>query len=77
MNASVVEPYVDSEKGAAFLGIACKTLLEWARKGIIPGYPLGLGVRKTWRFRISELDSWMKATIRSASHPPLPSRRRT
>src|SRR5215831_10621434 len=60
MFTPVVEPYVDSEKGAEFLGIACKTLLLWARKGIIPGYPLGQGVRKTWRFRISELETGLR-----------------
>jgi hypothetical protein len=26
-----------------------------ARKGEIPAHPLGLGRRKTWRFRLSEI----------------------
>ncbi|HMB83015.1 MAG TPA: hypothetical protein VKI40_03085, partial [Terriglobales bacterium] len=29
-------------------------------KGEIPAYPWGDGMRKIWRFKISQLDEWMK-----------------
>ncbi len=76
MNSPLVEPYVDSEKGAAFLGVASRTLNEMARKGEVPAYQWGLGnKRRTWRFKLSELDSYMKSKIGSPCRPPLPKRR--
>jgi hypothetical protein len=50
-----IEPFVDAEKSAAFLGVTHRRLLEMARAGQIPGHPIGPGKRKTWRFRLSEL----------------------
>ena len=50
------EPYVDSIRAAEFLAMTRKTLLELARKGRVPAYPTGEGPRRTWKFRISELD---------------------
>ena len=54
------EPYVSVEKAAEYLDIAPKTLLQKARKGEVPAYPWGNGMRKIWRFKISQLDEWMK-----------------
>ena len=50
------EPFVDEYVVAGFLGIEPRRVLEMARKGLIPAHPLG-GKRKTWRFRISEIDA--------------------
>jgi hypothetical protein len=50
-----VEPFVSAEKAAAFLDVAPRFLLNLARKGHIPAYPLGSGPRKVWRFRLSEI----------------------
>jgi hypothetical protein len=49
------ESFVDASEGAAFLGLTRRRLLELARSGEIPAHPLGLGKRRTWRFRLSEL----------------------
>lgn len=49
------EPFVDATRAAAFLGIKPRRLLEMARAGQLPGYPLGTGARRTWRFRITEI----------------------
>jgi excisionase family DNA binding protein len=47
-------------KGAAdFLGLDVKTITRWARKGYIPGHPMGEGKRKYWRFYESELREWL------------------
>ena len=54
------EPYVSVEKAAEYLDIAPKTLLEKARKGEVPAYPWGNGIRKISRFKISQLDSGWK-----------------
>lgn len=77
MFSPTVEPYVDAQKAAAFLGVASRTLNEMARAGIVPAYVWGIGnQRRTWRFKLSELDTWMKSRIQSASRPLLPSRRK-
>ena len=60
------EPFVDSERAAAFLAMPRKTLLDLARKGVAPGHPVGHGLRKVWKFRISELDDWMQTELHSA-----------
>jgi excisionase family DNA binding protein len=70
------EPYVSAEKAAEYLDIAPKTLLEKARKGEIPAYPWGDGLRKMWRFKISQLDEWMKSKLHSDRRPPLSERKR-
>jgi len=69
------EPYVSVEKAAEYLDIAPKTLMEKARKGEVPAYPWGNGMRKIWRFKISQLDEWMKRKLHSDRRPPLSERK--
>lgn len=54
------EPFVDEHVVACFLQIAPRRVLEMARKGEIPAHPIGR-IRKTWRFRISEIDAHFSA----------------
>jgi excisionase family DNA binding protein len=57
-------------KGAAdFLELDDKTITRWARKGYIPGHPMGEGKRKYWRIYESELREWLatKASDRMAA----------
>lgn len=68
------EPYVDVKRAALYLAVAVKTLNEWARLEKIPAYPWGDGIRKTWRFKLSELDEWMQGRINSVRRPPLSER---
>ena len=49
------EPLVDAEKAALFLCLRPRRVMELARHGAIPAYPLGGIHRRLWRFRISEL----------------------
>jgi excisionase family DNA binding protein len=69
------EPYVAVEKAARYLDMKPKTLLQKARKGLIPAYPWGDGPRRTWRFKISQLDEWMKRKLHSPRRPPFSERR--
>jgi hypothetical protein len=56
MNFEVLpEPFVDATRAAEFLGIKPRRVLEMARLGQVPAYPLGTGARRTWRFRLSEI----------------------
>jgi hypothetical protein len=51
------EPFVDAQKAGEFLSLRSRRVLELARRGAIPAHPLGEGLRKVWRFRLSELAS--------------------
>jgi Helix-turn-helix domain len=53
------EPFVDADRAAEFLSLKPRRLLELARSGKLPGYPLGNGLRRVWRFRLSELATAM------------------
>ena len=55
------EPYVDAAAAAKFLGVNRRTVLRWAREGKIPAHPASGCRRKTWRFRLSELDEFMRS----------------
>lgn len=50
------EPFIDEQVVGAFLGLPPRRVLELARKGKIPAHPIGR-IRKTWRFRISEVSA--------------------
>jgi hypothetical protein len=51
----VLEQFVDPDVAARFLSITRRRVLELARAGRVPAHPIGLGVRRVWRFRLSEL----------------------
>ena len=55
------EPFVDATGAAQLLGIKPRRILEMARAGQIPAYPLGTGARKTWRFRLREISAAIAA----------------
>jgi hypothetical protein len=49
------EAFVSAQRASIFLDVEPRYLLNLARKGRVPAYALGLGPRKVWRFRLSEL----------------------
>lgn len=61
------ESFVSAQRAAEFLAMSRKTVLALARKGYLPGHPVGQGVRKIWKFRLSELDHWMQIELISGS----------
>ncbi len=58
------EPVVDSREAARFLNINPKTIQKMARNGEVPAYRIG----KLWKFRISDLDGWLRSKVISSSH---------
>lgn len=71
------EPFIDAERAAAFLAMPRKTLLGLARKGKIPAHGIpGKGRKRAWRFRISELDHWMRTEVTLVSDQGLSSERK-
>lgn len=59
------EPLLDTQRAAALLGIHPKTLQKLARAGTVPCHRIG----DLWRFRASELDTWLRDDLNSK--PPL------
>ena len=55
------EPFVDAEDAGEFLCLRPRRVLELARQGVIPAYPLGQGKRRVWRFRLSEIAEAVRA----------------
>ena len=49
------ERFVDADEAARFLSITRRRVLDLSRRGILPAHPIGLGTRRVWRFRLSEL----------------------
>ena len=66
------EPFVDAETAAEFLHVTRRRILDLARAGEIPAYPLGHGKRRVWRFRLSELACAMQARIHCVRQSPAP-----
>ena len=54
--APYFEPLLSAKAAAALVGIHEKTLIRLARAGSAPAMRIG----KLWRFRASQLDSWLK-----------------
>jgi excisionase family DNA binding protein len=60
------EPLLDCTAAAAVLGgLHPKTVERWAREGRIPAYRYF----RSWRFRVSDLEVWMRSHVQSACHP--------
>ena len=64
------EPYVDSKQAAAFLAFDWKQVQKLSREGKIPAHPVLSGSRnrrRTWRYKLSELDEWARSRRNSAA----------
>ncbi len=59
------EPFVTPVEAAAFLRCAPVTVKRLAREGKIPAHSVHNGIRKRWRFLISELAISMKKEVSS------------
>jgi excisionase family DNA binding protein len=57
------EHFITPEEAAAFLRCSPVTVKRLAREGKIPAHSLTNGVRKRWRFLISELANRMQAKV--------------
>ena len=68
-NRSEPERFVDSVVAAKFLSIQRRQLLELARAGKIPAYPIGDGKRRLWRFRLSDLAKAMEQRMTQRKSP--------
>lgn len=63
------EAFVTPEEAAAFLHYSPITVKRLAREGKIPAHSVTNGVRKRWRFLISELATTMQKEVSLNHHP--------
>ena len=59
------EALIDNVAAAQLLGIHPKSLQRMARRGEIPAVKVG----RYWRFRASQLDSWVQSQLNSSRQP--------
>ena len=59
------EPLIDNVAAAELLKIHPKTLQRMARRGEVPAVRIG----RYWRFRASQLDSWVQSQVNSSRQP--------
>ncbi len=50
---------------AVYLGISKETVYRWLDRGSIPAHRVG----KLWKFKPSEVDTWVKSGAASAKRP--------
>jgi len=62
------EPFVDAARAAAFLCCSRKHVLYLARTGQITAYPRGGKSRRTWLFRLSDLEAYVLTCAGRSSH---------
>jgi len=62
------EPFVYASRAAQYLGLPRPLVLKWARSGVLKGYPLGIGRKHKWLFRLNELS----AALERKSNSPAP-----
>ena len=55
MNPETLERFIDADEAARFLSLTRRRVLDLARARKLPGHPIGDGVRRVWRFRLSEV----------------------
>lgn len=66
----IIESFVDADAAASFLGITRRTLLKKVRAGKIPGHALDPAAqKKDWRFKLSELDRFVRTSVHSSLQP--------
>jgi hypothetical protein len=58
-----IEPFVTANEAARFLCCSPVTVKRLARQGKVPAHSLSNGVRKRWRFLISELAATLKNDV--------------
>ena len=53
----ITESWIGIEEAANHLGVTVVTVRNWIKKTDIPAHKIG----KLWKFKLSELDEWVKS----------------
>ena len=57
MSQQIAENWISITEAATHLGVKVDTIRAWIKKTDIPAHKIG----KRWKFKISELDAWVKS----------------
>lgn len=58
MSEIINDNWINIDEAATYLGVKVVTVRDWIRKGKgIPAHKIG----KQWKFKVSELDAWVKS----------------
>ena len=57
MSEILMDNWIGIEEAANYLGVTKETIRNWIKKTDIPAHKIG----KLWKFKASELDSWVKS----------------
>lgn len=63
---ALVSEWLTAEEAAAYLKVKVRSLLLWVRQGKVPAYALSGTARRIWRFRMSDLDSYLLSNVVSS-----------
>ncbi len=61
-----VEKWVTLKDVQAYLGVGRETILQWISKRNMPAYKVG----RLWRFKLSEVDDWIRSGGASDDNMP-------
>ena len=64
MGNDKIERWYSMNEIAEYLGITRDTVLAWIKNGM-PGVKVG----RTWKFKISEVDAWMRSNNKQQESP--------
>lgn len=57
MSNKSIENWVTVKDVQAYLGVGRETILQWIAKRDMPAYKVG----RLWKFKLSEIDEWIKS----------------
>lgn len=66
------EPWVSVDDVAAHLGVAKDTVYRWIESKGLPAHRVG----RLWKFKLSDVDAWVRVRADRDSDPEAPSTRR-
>jgi predicted DNA-binding transcriptional regulator AlpA len=63
----IESPWLDRQEAADYVGLTVDTLAQMATRGTGPRF--AKPSKRIARYRISDLDAWLEATIRTQAEP--------
>jgi len=67
-----MESFVTAAEVATFLGLSPRTIAKMAREGRVPAHPVSGSTRRTWRFKLSEVEICLAAPLPRSTMPARP-----
>ena len=69
----MTEPWTSVDDVAKHLGVAKDSIYRWIERRSLPAHRIG----RLWKFKISEVDEWVRAGGAAWSRPPNPVKSQT